>query len=364
MYLRVARVLLQRPHRRCTCSRGGGDGCMAAAAAAGDGEPAGHAKPQVPQQTLRRNYAVVQTATAPPAFVPCRLPAALTALLPGRYATESAAKKAARRGEVWLDGARATTEALVAAGSVIEVRGGPSRGAGRGAAPPAIKGQWPHRRRPPRPPTRAQVVQRCGADALPAAGRPGLAVVYEDAHMACVVKPQARRRVPARPLGARASSELKAVRSFRRAAAGARASGRRARARAPAPPRSMRDTSLRSAAGRADAGQGGGHPPGAHQVGRRRCLSLYLLPPLDLEGAGGRARAVGKGGLHVTASPAPPSAVRRPPPRRPPPSPLPPGTASSPRAPRAAWRARTTCAGRGARARSPPAGPAGHDNAT
>lgn len=38
--------------------------------------------------------------------------------------------------------------------------------------------------------TRPQIVQRCGAEALASEGRPGLEVVYEDDHMAAVIKPQ------------------------------------------------------------------------------------------------------------------------------------------------------------------------------
>jgi hypothetical protein len=45
-------------------------------------------------------------------------------------------------------------------------------------------------RRAPHLPDTPQIVQRCGAEAVAAAGRPGLVVVYEDDDMACVVKPQ------------------------------------------------------------------------------------------------------------------------------------------------------------------------------
>lgn len=39
-------------------------------------------------------------------------------------------------------------------------------------------------------PRSSQIVQRCGADPVAAEGRPGLDIVYEDEHMACIVKPQ------------------------------------------------------------------------------------------------------------------------------------------------------------------------------
>jgi hypothetical protein len=103
---------------------------------------------------LKRHTRVVEEVTAPPDFQRRRLPSALRALLPRRYASDSAAKKAARRGEALVNG----------------VRGGAETEVGPGAA--------------------LAIVQRCGADPVAAAGRPGLQAVHEDAHMACVVKPQ------------------------------------------------------------------------------------------------------------------------------------------------------------------------------
>ncbi|KIY96680.1 Ribosomal large subunit pseudouridine synthase D [Monoraphidium neglectum] len=125
----------------------------APAASAGSPQPA-TAGTASAGPALKKHARVVDTVAVPPDFTPRRLPAALRQLLPGRYASDTAAKKAARRGEAYVNGGKGTTETEVAPGAIIEI------------------------------------VQRCGAEAVAAAGRPGLVVVYEDDDMACVVKPQ------------------------------------------------------------------------------------------------------------------------------------------------------------------------------
>ncbi|KAI8474727.1 MAG: pseudouridine synthase [Monoraphidium minutum] len=138
-----------------SASASGAAAAGAAPAAAPPGSTSGGAPAAAPPPpALKKHMRVVESIAAPPGFEPRRLPAALRALLPVRYPSDTAAKKAARRGEVLLGGQKAGVGSEVVAGAVIEI------------------------------------VQRCGADPLEAAGKPGLAVIYEDDHMACVVKPQ------------------------------------------------------------------------------------------------------------------------------------------------------------------------------
>lgn len=70
---------------------------------------------------MKKHMRVVETVTAPDDFETRRLPAALLLLLPHRYATETAAKKACRRGEVLVDGENGGTVAEVTGNTVIEV---------------------------------------------------------------------------------------------------------------------------------------------------------------------------------------------------------------------------------------------------
>jgi len=71
---------------------------------------------------LKRHQRVVDTVTIPADFERRRLPTALLTLLPQRFKSETAAKKACRRGEVLVDGEKTGTEAHVTAGACIEVR--------------------------------------------------------------------------------------------------------------------------------------------------------------------------------------------------------------------------------------------------
>ncbi|GBF90008.1 hypothetical protein Rsub_02714 [Raphidocelis subcapitata] len=153
-------LLLRHRMRGAAAGRGPASAAAAPAPPAscgGDGEPPRRAAPRRgggEPQPLKRHMRVVETAVAPPGFAPARLPEALRALLPHRYPSDTAAKKACRRGEVLVNGAKGMVEDRVEAGATIEI------------------------------------VQRCGSDPVAAAGRPGLGVVFEDDHMACVVKPQ------------------------------------------------------------------------------------------------------------------------------------------------------------------------------
>jgi hypothetical protein len=106
------------------------------AAVGGDGDkPAGPAaalrvaaaadqtdRPPLPSKPpLKRHQRVVESTSVPPGFDRRRLPAALLQLLPQRFASETAAKKACRRGEVLVDGGKAGTDTEVAGGALIEV---------------------------------------------------------------------------------------------------------------------------------------------------------------------------------------------------------------------------------------------------
>lgn len=70
---------------------------------------------------LKRHMRVVEAVSVPAHLQAARLHAALLALLPARFASTTAAKKACRRGEVLLNRERAGVEAQVAAGDLIEV---------------------------------------------------------------------------------------------------------------------------------------------------------------------------------------------------------------------------------------------------
>jgi hypothetical protein len=96
----------------------------APAASAGSPQPA-TAGTASAGPALKKHARVVDTVAVPPDFTPRRLPAALRQLLPGRYASDTAAKKAARRGEAYVNGGKGTTETEVAPGAIIEVRRGP-----------------------------------------------------------------------------------------------------------------------------------------------------------------------------------------------------------------------------------------------
>ena len=164
--------------------------------------------PAAQQPPLKRHMRTVQSVTVPAGFERRRAPIAVQALLPARYASSAAAKKACRRGEVLVGGARATTETEVEAGMLLEVGRSPYPTVPRHGC--AGTCQCGHKAPATSPASRhwrthahthahthihilfphCQVVQRCGTDPVAAAGRPGLEVAYEDGHMAAVVKPR------------------------------------------------------------------------------------------------------------------------------------------------------------------------------
>lgn len=112
-----------------------GDGARGAAPLPSAAAP----PPRAP--ALKKYQRIVDAASLPPGSERRRLHAALRQLFPSRFASDTAAKKAARRGEVLVDGEKGGTEMEVGPGAVIEVGGLQAR-VGRAACvrDPSVRG--------------------------------------------------------------------------------------------------------------------------------------------------------------------------------------------------------------------------------
>eukprot|EP00879_Flechtneria_rotunda_P026171 GHRR01027888.1.p1 GENE.GHRR01027888.1~~GHRR01027888.1.p1 ORF type:complete len:199 (+),score=34.03 GHRR01027888.1:105-701(+) len=104
----------------------------------------------------RRKEVVEETTLASDSYIGRRIDSLLPELFPGRYTSMAGAKRAIRRREVHINGFIATTEVKVCKGDIV------------------------------------QVMVKAGSGPVWAgtAGKPGLDLVYEDDHMACIIKPQ------------------------------------------------------------------------------------------------------------------------------------------------------------------------------
>ena len=118
------------------------------------------ATPAAPPPAARTGHAVVARAAIPPGAPPAPLAKLLPSLLPSSFPTITAARKACRRGEVLVNGAPGRIDTPVAGGDVVEACarvGGAPR-----PAPSTVAASFP-----------VSSIQ----------------VVYEDDHLAVVVKP-------------------------------------------------------------------------------------------------------------------------------------------------------------------------------